>query len=74
MNKSYIFYCHDCKANFRKTVKLKTVQTNYGPREGIKCPLCGGRAEAKGYHLTVGMTNGEFPSVNGRDKILNLDL
>lgn len=69
----YNFYCHDCKTYFRKTAKLKEIDTEYGRREGIKCPLCKGRAEAKGVYLLVGMTNGEFSSVSGRDKILDLD-
>lgn len=69
----YTFYCHDCKKMFKKTAKLRYIQTDYGEREGIKCPLCKGRAEAKGYSIFVGTTNGEFSSVSGRDKIIDLD-
>lgn len=70
---TYIFYCHDCGVTFKKTAKLRTIDTDYGKREGIKCPLCKGRAEAKGISLLTLTSNGEFNSVQSKDEILNLD-
>lgn len=55
----YNFYCHDCKIEFRKDAKLKMIDTPYGKREGIKCPLCSGRAEAKGIATYI---SGESPN------------
>ena len=50
----YIFYCLDCGTWFKKMGKLITIKTDYGDREGIECPMCGGRAEAKGEPSALG--------------------
>jgi DNA-directed RNA polymerase subunit RPC12/RpoP len=70
-NMRYNFYCHDCKKEFRKDAKrLKTIITDYGEREGIKCPLCKGRAEAKGI---VTYLSGESPNgIHDSSKVLEL--
>lgn len=66
----YNFYCHDCKAEFRKDTKLGKIQTLYGEREGIKCPLCNGKAVAVGIRSFVG---GSSPNgIHDSTKILEL--
>lgn len=49
-----IFYCLDCNSWFKREASLKTINTDYGKRKGIKCPLCGGRAECKGEPSALG--------------------
>lgn len=66
----YNFYCHDCNKEFRKEARLKIIKTPYGDREGIKCPLCKGRAEAKGI---VTYLSGESPNgIHDSSKVLEL--
>ena len=67
----YNFHCHDCKADFKKEAKLSLIETPYGVREGIKCPLCKGKAEAKGIDAP-GVPNGSFGAVTSRDKYKSL--
>ena len=68
----YNFHCLDCKVDFRKDAKLSTIKTEYGDREGIKCPLCKGRAKALGVVVLTLTTNGEFNTVGGKNIYVEL--
>jgi len=55
----YIFYCLNCKEYFKKTAEKET----------IKCPLCNGKAEAKG---SVSFLGGRSPNGIHSSNLKNL--
>jgi Zn finger protein HypA/HybF involved in hydrogenase expression len=50
----YNFNCWHCNANFRTDAELKTYHTDYGEKQGMICPLCGGMAVAVGRPSIIG--------------------
>ena len=68
----YNFYCPECNTSFKKTVKKLTKMENvYGEFEGIKCPLCEGKAMAVG---TASFLGGKSPNgIAPESKMIDLD-